>query len=61
MTKSLSMYARTYSKVAIRFPISAWKLSADPENSIGNLWYEYLPQGNMIVHISAAVGSNLIV
>ncbi len=50
-----------YSKVAIRFPIFAWKISADPANPIGKLWYEYLPQGNMIVYISADVGSNLIV
>ncbi len=29
--------ALTYSKAAIRFPISAWKMSADPANPIGNL------------------------
>jgi hypothetical protein len=61
MTKRSSMYALMYSKVAIRFPISAYKISADPANPIGNLWYKYLPQGNMTAHISGAVGSNLIV
>ncbi len=60
-TKRLSMYALMYSKAAIRFPISAWKMSANPANPIGSLWYEYLPHGIMIVHILAAVGSNLMV
>ncbi len=55
------MYARTYSKDSISFIISAWKMSGEPAIPIGNLLYEYLPQGKMIVQILDASGSNLMV
>jgi hypothetical protein len=54
------MYAHTYSKDFISFIISAWKMSGEPAIPIGNLLYEYLPQGKMIVQILDASGSNLI-
>ena len=55
------MYARTYSKDSINFLISAWKMSGEPAIPIGNLLYEYLPQGKMIVQILDASGSNLMI
>ncbi len=36
-------------------------MSGEPALPIGNLLYEYLPQGNMIVQILDASGSNLMV
>jgi hypothetical protein len=42
------------------FLIWAWNMSAEHLQPMGSLLYEYLPQGKMIVHISDAVGSNLM-
>ncbi len=61
MTSRSSIYALTYSRASIRFIISAWKISAEPAYPIGNLKYEYSPHGNMMVNISTALGSNLMV
>jgi hypothetical protein len=36
MTNMSLMYAHTYSSTAISLPISTLKMSADPENPIGN-------------------------
>ncbi len=55
------MYARTYSKDSVSFIIFAWKMSGEPAIPIGNLLYEYLPQGKMIVQILDASVSNLMV
>ncbi len=55
------MYARTYSKDSISSIILAWKKSGEPAIPIGNLLYEYLPQGKMNVQILDASGSNLMV
>ncbi len=50
------------SKDSISFIISAWKMSGEPAIiPIGNLLYEYLPQGKMIVQILDASESNLMV
>jgi hypothetical protein len=35
--QKVSMYTLTYSRVAIRFPIFTWKMSADAANPIGDL------------------------
>ncbi len=55
------MYARTYSKDSISSIIFAWNKSGEPALPIGNLLYEYLHQGKMIVQILDAFGSNLMV
>jgi len=57
------MYALTYSRASIRSFISAWKMSAEHAHPIGNrkYEYEYLPHGEMMVNISTAYGSNLMV
>jgi len=55
------MYALKYSKASISFIISAWKMSAEPAYPVGNLRYEYLPHGKMMVNISTALGSSLMV
>ncbi len=36
-------------------------MSDEPPKPMGSLLYEYFPQGKMIVHISDAIGSNLMV
>jgi len=55
------MYALTYSRAYISFIISVWKMSAEPAYPVGNLRYEYLPYGKMMVNISTALGLSLMV
>ncbi len=61
MINKSSMYARTNLRDAIRSIIWAWNMLAEPPKPMGSHFYEYFPQGNMIVHISDAIGSNLMV